>query len=213
MDTTEIEKYISIIADIITIVLATYAVMFGLFKKTKSLTGFKINYYVSKIFKTGVIIFVAGIIFEIDQEIILSIIKDDLMSTTLQLLTAILAVTMGIFLFWLIVPIIWTSSFVYTIEFINLFLPNNYKINTEKFKNEVIFRIDKATYGKDNNVIDVTDKLQQMVKNNSLEITANNSLAGDPMVGTAKELVIDYTINGITKKEIIKEKETKIIPN
>jgi len=213
MDTTEIEKYISIIADIITIVLATYAVMFGLFKRTKSLTGFKINYYVSKIFKTGVIIFVAGIIFEIDQEIILSIIKDDLMSTTLQLLTAIFAVTMGIFLFWLIVPIIWTSSFVYTVEFINLFLPNNYKINTEKFKNEVFFRIDKATYGKDNNVIDVTDKLQQMVKNNSLEITANNSLAGDPIVGTAKELVIDYAINGITKKEIIKEKETKIIPN
>lgn len=211
MDT--IKNYISFIANIITIVLATYAIILGLSKKTKTLTGFKINYYVSRIFKTGIIIFVSGIIFQFTKDIILSIIKDDFMSLTGKLTSFIFIITSDIFLFWLIAPIIWKSSFAYTIEFVNLFLPNSYKINTQRFKNEIIFRIDQATYGKDSNIVDVTDKLQQMIKNDSLEITASNALAGDPFPGTLKDLIIDYTINGVAKREIIKERDTKIIPN
>ncbi|MFA5050904.1 MAG: hypothetical protein WC499_02200 [Patescibacteria group bacterium] len=211
MDT--IKNCISYIADIITIVVAIYGIGLGLSKKTKTLTGFKINYYVSRIFKTGIIIFVSSIIFQFTKDIILSMIRDNSMSLIGELTNSIFIITLDIFLFWLIVPIIWTSSFMYTIEFINLFLPNSYKINTQKFKNEIIFRIDKAIYGRDNKVIDVTDKLQRMINNNLLEITASNALAGDPFPDTIKDLIIDYTVNGVTKREIIKEHDTKIIPN
>jgi hypothetical protein len=213
----------SIVADIATITGISTAAVLGLLRKNKSLTGFKVNAFVIKVFRIGMIIIASILLFRYLQpiyEILLIIIKSNNLNLFWEngkeiqyLLAYFITGAIGLFFFWLLVPIIWTSSFAYAIELINLLLPKSLKINTMKFRNEIIFRIDKAVYGKDDKIIDVTDKLQQMVKNNSLEINASNSLAGDPFVGVMKDLIIDYTINGVAKREIIKEGNTKIIPS
>lgn len=209
----EVFRNVSIAADLITIIVAISGIYVGISKKTKNLTGYKINYYVSLILKVGVISFVFTLIFNIVQAIVMAMAKDGFISTPWNVLLYITVIAFGIFIFWLITPIVWTSSLVYAIEFINIFLPNNYKIDAQNFRNRVVFRIDRAVYGKDTNVVDVTDKLKQMVNNSKLEITASNALAGDPLPGIVKELVIDYKYNGKTKREIIKEKDTITLPN
>ncbi len=221
----KILKTLSIIADVITITGISFAAIWGLLKSNKSLTGFKLNYFVSYIFRTGIILFISVILLRSLQpvyEIFLVIIKGNNYNLVWEngkeiqyILSYFLTTAVGLFIFWLLVPIVWTSSIIYAIELINKFLPNAYKIKVENFKNDKIFHIIKAVYGtEDNNYsVDVTSQLQNMVKNGSLRVNANNDLAGDPKVGIIKYLTIDYVVNGLTKKEIIKEGETKIIPN
>lgn len=65
-----------------------------------------------------------------------------------------------------------------------------------------ILSIIKAEYKTDNNSIDVTDILNNLVGDNKLNTTASNNIFSDPDKGTAKKLHIKYSYNGET---IIKE--------
>jgi len=61
--------------------------------------------------------------------------------------------------------------------------------------------------------VDVTDKLESMIKVGRLEAKIDNQLAdSDPAVMTPKELHLDYSLRGVTKHLVVDENETLILP-
>lgn len=57
--------------------------------------------------------------------------------------------------------------------------------------------IRKATYGKDGQIADVTDKLRQSIVDGSLSLIAENQLVGsDPAPNLPKELRVEFTLGG-----------------
>lgn len=57
-------------------------------------------------------------------------------------------------------------------------------------------RIMRASYGAGATRIDVTAKLSRLVGDGELHTKASNELAGDPCLGTVKDLVVEYQYNG-----------------
>ena len=72
-------------------------------------------------------------------------------------------------------------------------------------------KVIKALYGTPKNSVDATKLLNLLINNNRLEFIANNELAGDPDVGTIKNLAITYEINGKVYNKIYKEGDKVII--
>lgn len=58
----------------------------------------------------------------------------------------------------------------------------------------------KAEYGvlslSQSGMVDVTAKLNALIKNNQLAVTANNEIAGDPAADVVKHLLVEYTYDG-----------------
>lgn len=69
-----------------------------------------------------------------------------------------------------------------------------------------------ATYGAGKNTRDVTQKVQEMVKDGTLAVTPVNSVFGDPAPGKRKELVVKYTAKGRTRTLKVPESTTATIP-
>jgi hypothetical protein len=72
-------------------------------------------------------------------------------------------------------------------------------------------KVIKALYGTPKNSIDATKVLNLLINNNRLEFIANNEIAGDPDVGTVKNLSITYEINGKEYTKIYNEGDKVII--
>ncbi len=62
-----------------------------------------------------------------------------------------------------------------------------------------------AKYGIDDNEVDVTEKVKKLFDDKKKTIIAGNYLGGDPAPGIVKRLVLEYAINGIKYRRIIKE--------
>src|SRR5215204_3857140 len=60
-------------------------------------------------------------------------------------------------------------------------------------------KILEATYGHGTDVIDVTERLQGLVKNGHLCLTVSNSLFTDPCPGKVKTLRFTYDFSGSTQ--------------
>jgi hypothetical protein len=73
-------------------------------------------------------------------------------------------------------------------------------------------KIVSGIYGKDGRTVDVTRVLASMVVGGRLVVEAGNALAGDPLVGTVKELAVSYVWNGEARTRTISEYETLILP-
>lgn len=67
--------------------------------------------------------------------------------------------------------------------------------------------ISKAIYGNfaSGKTRDVTMNVSDLVKDNTLSMTPNNALFGDPAKGQAKQLRVDYTFDGAAKSKITDE--------
>lgn len=75
------------------------------------------------------------------------------------------------------------------------------------------FEIIKAAYGIDNNNVDLTAKLKDLIKDKKLSIEVNNALAGsDPVPGIKKYLEIEYSINGKKFSKKFDENEYVSLP-
>ena len=75
----------------------------------------------------------------------------------------------------------------------------------------------KATYGalpdKVIATLDVTNKLAAAVKKDAITISLNNdALGGDPAPTIAKELHVDYTVNGVAHTATASESGTMSLP-
>ena len=75
--------------------------------------------------------------------------------------------------------------------------------------------IKKALYGDlpDGTKIDVTKKVAEMVKDDTLSVAATNENFTDPVEGTVKKLQVDYTFDGKDKSKTVNEGETLTISN
>ena len=73
-------------------------------------------------------------------------------------------------------------------------------------------KILKATYGKNGKYIDITNELNNAVDDDKLKIVLSNAIAGDPIVRTHKEGVINYEHNGKTSDRTYKEGEVIELP-
>jgi len=69
-------------------------------------------------------------------------------------------------------------------------------------------KIIKAIYGSK----DVTNQVNALMRNDRLDITAGNSLFGDPAVGTVKHLVVDFEIDGLRYTRSAREGEQMNVP-
>jgi Domain of unknown function (DUF3395) len=71
----------------------------------------------------------------------------------------------------------------------------------------------KAVYGKAGAGNDVTERLQRMIKNNTLDIKVTNiTMGGDPNKGADKTLKVDYTYRGQRKQVIVNEGDRLKLP-
>ena len=186
-----------------------------------------VNQFVSKFFKAGLIVVLYMIFIRTFLPLIyffiLLIIKGHLVSGTgywesgkeLQhIFSYTLTAALALPVFWIIGTTAWTSSLERTIELINLLLPKSRKIQTAKYKNETTLDIISALYKTDDeHSLNITQQVRKMINNNKLEINANNDIGGDPHVGVHKNLIINYSINGIEKTDTIPEYQTKVIPS
>jgi hypothetical protein len=80
----------------------------------------------------------------------------------------------------------------------------------EKYKKE--FEILSAIYGTLGNNYDVTQKLNEGIKDNKLEVTVSNGIAGDPDPGNVKYLKIRYVYQGNEVEKSFKEGEAVSLP-
>ncbi len=71
----------------------------------------------------------------------------------------------------------------------------------------------KAVYGREGMSNDVTQRLQKLVKNNTLDVKVSNViLGGDPNKGADKTLKVDYTYRGQRKQVVVKEGDRLTLP-
>jgi hypothetical protein len=72
--------------------------------------------------------------------------------------------------------------------------------------------IHSASYGRDNQNVDVTDILRAQIHGNSLEVIVSNELAGDPFPNIGKYLTVEFSFRGQTTKRILAEGEVLRLP-
>ena len=76
-----------------------------------------------------------------------------------------------------------------------------------------MLQINKAVYGKAGAGNDVTERLQRMIKNNTLGIKVTNiTMGGDPNKGADKTLKVDYTYRGQRKQVVVNEGDRLKLP-
>jgi hypothetical protein len=70
------------------------------------------------------------------------------------------------------------------------------------------FHVTSATYGANGHFYDVTGIVNGMISGNTLSVPAENSLFGDPIVGTIKTLTVTYVANGVSNTISVPEHQT-----
>jgi len=74
-------------------------------------------------------------------------------------------------------------------------------------------RVFSARYGSGGRGMDVTGRVQSMVRNNSLRFRVNNdSMGGDPAPGQTKQLYLQYSYNGQNRNITVGENQEVRIP-
>ena len=195
-----VKEIISLVADLITILTVIWVTFYGIIKKHKNLLGLRINEFISFMLKLALLILLGIIVFYLSYGIyliILTVTKFDGSNIFWEkehpfphIIAYFISGIIGISLLWLAATIIWTGSLKYVK---NLWDSTKLKSLFSEFSTDKELIIEKAIYQAiPGTSFDVTLIVQKMVINNSLIITSSNSLAGDPLKDTIKNLIIDY---------------------
>ena len=73
--------------------------------------------------------------------------------------------------------------------------------------------INRAMYGRDNRVSDVTSRLNSQIQGDQLNLVVNNqNMGGDPAPNQVKILTVQYAINGQANQVVLNEGETLRLP-
>jgi hypothetical protein len=205
----DILKVIGIVADIVTISGITFLTIWSSIRKDKEVFAFKINLYLTYFLRSVGIIISANMIFLLINEpytFFLALFKGQTNGELWEsgkevqhLLSYFASTIIGLSILWIIGTIIWTSSFKYALDFFNVLLPGK----PFRLKLQLNPKLDilSAIYGSDTNVVDLTETLRQMIKDEKLKVVANNSLGGDPHPGVVKKLKLTYR-KGLLPKTI-----------
>jgi hypothetical protein len=73
--------------------------------------------------------------------------------------------------------------------------------------------VTKAVYGNfvDGQIVDVSYKVADMVKDDALSVSNYNILFGDPAPNKRKELRVEYTLDGQVKSKVLSETEPLVL--
>lgn len=83
--------------------------------------------------------------------------------------------------------------------------------STKRVESKTDLTILSATYGAEGKVFDVKDILQSLVQDGRLETLATNDLAGDPIYGVVKTLLVNYEFeNVVIEKSFIEGQEVRL---
>jgi hypothetical protein len=215
----DILKAIAIIADIVTISGVTILTIMSSIRKDKDLIAFKINLYLTYFVRAVGIIIVSGIVLIFIKEpytIVLALFKGQSNGELWEegkeiqhILSYFISGVIAFTVIWTVGTIIWTSSTKYAFDFFNLLIPGrpfrfNFQLNPK-------LDILSAIYGSETNTTDLTDTLRQMVKDQKLNVVANNLLGGDPHPGVVKKLTVTYKKGPTPKTVTVTEGETLTI--
>jgi len=141
-----------------------------------------------------------------------------------SLLIAGFITNMGqLFLLFLGLPFLILAFYFYYIKFLSIEkIKDSGEIKSLKIgeDNEIIQKTNnkelvilKADYGSPTNSIDITDKLNGLIKNNKLTTIATNEVAGnDPHRGVVKNLNVKYKHNGLIITKKFREREAVELP-
>jgi len=106
----------------------------------------------------------------------------------------------------------------------------NYRLNGQRQTSEVTegktlelpdgAEVEQASYGqlypphgRSDQTVDLTKKLSARIRHGALSVRIDNDFAGgDPAVNIAKELRVEYAVNGVRKRTTVKENETLTLP-
>jgi len=200
MDNSNFLRIISSIADFITLAGVVTAIRFAILKRNENLLAFKISIFLQFCLRTAIIAFALFLIYTLTDIIygfMILVFKGNETSYYWEngkeighLLAYFISYTFGISIAWMICTIIWTSSLNHAKDFINLFLPGNKLLLKQTPNLEIL----NASYGSDDQKIDVTPILRQMITKNQLTVKVSNEIAGDPHNGVVKKLDINYRI-------------------
>lgn len=85
--------------------------------------------------------------------------------------------------------------------------------NLFKAKYQSGLKVVSALYGKNDTYIDITERLNQLVENDKLNVKVTNELAGkDPLQNVKKELKLIYSIGSKIETVVVDETQDLIIP-
>jgi hypothetical protein len=214
-----VKELISIVADGITIITLIWAFFYGIIKKNKNLLGLRINEFIGFILKLALLTFFSILIVYLSYAIyllILTITKFNGSNTFWEkeyplphVLGYLISGAIGLTLIWLVGTIIWTGSLKYARSLWDI---TKLKNLFSEFLSDKELLIDKAIYqATPDNYLDVTTVVQKMVANNSLIITSSNSLAGDPLRYTIKNLIISYRFGKENEQKTVTVPETQTL--
>jgi len=182
------KDWLSLIADITTIIALFGISLFGYFRKNKDLLAFKINEFFKFILKLTFTLVIGYLFISLLFCINTNLLGNWNLLGNIAAISVVAIVLLTIL--WLISTIFWTMSLKYVRNFWNFkALKELYKELTRD--KELI--IEEALY-KANDAIfyNVTEKLKEMIMKNALKVTSSNYLAGDPLWGVPKSLIIKY---------------------
>ncbi|MBN2863378.1 MAG: hypothetical protein JXN62_09475 [Bacteroidales bacterium] len=203
------KDWVSLIADIATIIALIGLSTFGYIRKNKDLIAFKINEFIKFIIKLTITLVIGYLFF-----ILIFFINTKLLSSwnLLGKITIIsILVIILLTILWLTSTIFWTMSLKYVRNFWNF---KAFKELSKELKRDTELVIEEAIYkANDVKYFNVTEKLKEMILKNTLKVTSSNFLAGDPLYGVPKSLIISYRFgkNSEIQTIVVKENETVVI--
>lgn len=119
----------------------------------------------------------------------------------------IVAVIMGI---WIVRSLIRIKKCPTVDDVISELRADSEKLTKNPFR---ILQIISAKYGKNNKFNDVTKLLQSKITDGSISLkVTNDTMGGDPIKGTHKELIVDYLYEGRADKRHVSENDYLILP-
>jgi hypothetical protein len=210
-------KILAIISHVSELLALLWGVIFGLMNKTKSVIGFTVSQFFAGIFKVAIIMLFCLIISFIPGWMIFGLVFEAVellfgrwgWSYIAQYVIAgFISGAICLVLIWCFASWVWTGTLNNAKIVINHFRAANKRLPLTHYQTLTIV---KATYGANGHDLDVTDKLRKMVVRNTLTIKASNELAGDPVEGVPKKLIVNYKYDDKEKTIELNEFETKYI--
>lgn len=214
-------RLLSVAADIVTLLSLLAAGILALNGRYENVLALRVGLFISYIFRVALIVLFLTVLYGLTNLVYLLILMIfgydvsyggvgyfwDSENWFSYVIAYLIAYGLSLAIAWVGIGVIWTFSWNHAKQFMNLFIPNTFAIGRRP-----ALQIISATYGTHGGQVDVTRIAQDMVTEGRLTITASNNLAGDPDVGTLKQLSIIYRVGQQTFRRTISENETLTIP-
>ncbi len=215
-------KTISTVADIMTILGLGGLLTYGAILRDKNLFGRRLFNFMVGILKFSLISFIwifGYRLADIPYSMIILVIKGNLnylyweQGKEFQHLLGYIVTGAFVGSILLLISLyISTFSLYYPKLFLSTISGGRFSVDLKKYPRFANLEVLQASYGANTSFLDVTHVLRSMIDNGRLFVQASNSLAGDPIYGVRKSLIVKYRLDGIEKQSTVMEDDILEIP-